>query len=344
MARLLKVLILVSMAACAAEPRSQVVLPPDGIATDSTGAIERHFVADSLMLFGQAGGGSDRDTTFLDPYLLTATRDRVYIVDADQRVLAYDTLGHRIWRTGQTGSGPGEYRNIRDIKIGSNQEVWVNDPATARITRLDRDGKVRGFVSLQRVGHSEVMAPGPSGVSLLPAYADADILVIDTGGVVIDRDTILWPGYRQLENLSRQVHLASDPVTGRWVMGFQFGNGWFAFDAQGGSARRYYVEPTRFPAVVREVSNGGQTVATKLVRGDLSGASISLSGDTVFVLFGGKDKSREKLDLYSWTSGNYLGSIALPEKVDDAAVAGSFIYTITSVPLPKLVVYRRWRG
>lgn len=323
--------------------RSHVVLPPEGLALDSTGSTPRHFLPESLVLLASVGGGSDGDTTFLDPYLITAWHDRVYLVETDQRVLAYDIAGLRLWSQGKDGSGPGEYRNIRDIKLGPDHRIWIHDPTTVRITRLDTTGRVTGFIPLDRVGHSEAMVPdAQGGASLLPPYADADILRIDSSGAVIGRDTVGWPGFHALENLSRQFRTALDPATGRWVMGFEYGNGWFAFDAARGSERRFYVEPTRFPPVIKEVMNGGQAIGTKLVRSEQSGADLSLSGDTVFVLFGGKEQRREKLDLYDWTSGHYLGSIALPGKVDYAAVSGEYVYTMASAAeTPRLSIYRR---
>jgi hypothetical protein len=336
-------LLLLTVAACGRDS-ARVVLPPDGITLDSTGAVKRHFRPDSLVRLGYLGGESERDTALLDPYIIAASGDRVYVVEGDQLVQAYDTLARRLWSTGRVGSGPGEFRNIRDVKVAGDGQIWVHDPANGRITRLDSNGAVAGFISVQAVGHSENMIPGPDRTTiLLPPYADADILTIDSTGTVIDRDTVPWEGFHQLEHLSRQFETASDPATGRWAMGFIFGNGWLAFEGQRGSARRYYVEPTSFPAVVKEVSNGGATVSSRLMRGDVSGAGIALQADTVFILFGGKELFRQKIDMYSWTSGNYLGTIALPEPVDNIAVSGPYLYTLASVPIPKLVIYRRQR-
>jgi hypothetical protein len=331
---------LLTLAACGSDSR-RVVLPPEGLTLDSTGSVPRHFRDDSLVLVASIGG-SENDTALIDPYLLEAADHRAYIVEGDQRVQAYDTLATRLWATGREGGGPGEFRNIRDIKVAPNREIWVNDPSNTRITRLDSTGTVLGAVSLERVGHSETIVPGSNmTVTLMPAYADADIMTIDTTGTVIDRDTIPWAGFHELERLSKQFHTASDPVTGRWAMGFTFGNGWFGIEGRRISDRRYYVEPTLFPAVIKDVSNGGATISSQLVRGDLSGANIALKGDTLFVLFGGKERFRQTIDLYNWTSGTYLGSIALPESVDDIALGGQYLYTLASHPVPRFVVYRR---
>lgn len=342
MNRYLNGLLLTTILACGNDGTSRVVLPPEGIALDSTGSVERTYISDTLILVGKLGGQSDRDTSLIDPYMLEAAEDHFYIVEGDQRVQAYDTLANQVWSLGRDGSGPGEFRNIRDIKIAPNGELWVHDPSNARITRLDEHGKIAGFVSVQHVGHSEAMVPvTATTATLLPSYAESDIVTIDTTGTIIDRDTVKWAGFHELESLSKQFETASDPASGRWVMGFSFGNGWFAFEGHGGSERRYYVEPTRFPPVVKEVSNGGSTVSSKLVRGDLSAANIALHSDTVYVLFGGKELVRQKIDLYSWSSGKYLGTILLPEPADDLAVSGPYIYTLTSHPLPKVAVYRR---
>lgn len=341
MSRIPGTLLLLGLAACNRGPSSRVVLPPGGIALDSTGAVKRQFLDDSLVLIAQVGG-AERDTALLDPYIIAGSANRVYVVEGDQLIQAYDTDGRKLWSSGRTGSGPGEFRNIRDLKLAEHGEIWVHDPPNARITRLDSTGTVVGFISTQNVGHSENMIPGPGlTATLLPPYADADILTIDSTGTVIDRDTVPWPGFHELEHLSRQFETASDPTTGRWTMGFTFGNGWLAFDEKGGSPRRYYVEPTQFPGVVKEVSNGGATVSSRLMRGDLSGAGFWLEADTLFVLFGGKELFRQKIDTYSWSSGKYLGTIALPESVDNIAIAGPLLYTLSIQPVPKLAIYRR---
>jgi hypothetical protein len=337
------VVLVVALAGCQPD-RSQVVLPPEGLALDSTGRTPRRYLSDSLVLVASVGGSSDRDTTLFNPYVLTSFGGMAYVVDVDQRVIAFDTTGRQRWVQGKEGSGPGEYRNIRDLKVGPDLRVWVHDPSTARITQLDSMGQVAGWIPLDKVGHSEAMIPrSGGGATLLPPYADADILTIDSSGVVVSRDSIAWAGYHGLEHLSRQFRTAIDPATGYWVLGFEYGNGWFGFEAGRGSGRRYYVEPTRFPPVIKEVMNGGQSIGTRLVRTEQSGADLSLTGDTMFVLFGGKELRREKLDLYEWQSGNYLGSIRLPEKVDFASVSGRYIYTITLSPIPQLRIYRRAR-
>ncbi len=332
------------LSGCTAD-RSHIVLPPDGFALDSTGRTPRRFLTDSLELVAVVGGQSERDTTLLEPYLITAWNDRVYLVESDQRILAYDATGHRRWVQGTSGGGPGEYRNIRDLKFGPDHHLWIHDPVSARITRLDTLGAVAGLIQLQSVGHSETMVPGrDGGASLLPSYADADILHVDSTGVVVHRDTLRWDGYHALEVLSRGHRTAVDPVSGRWALGFEYGNGWFALDTNQGSGRRYYVEPTRFPPVIKEVRNGGQSIGTKLVRSEQSGIDLSLVGDTLFVLFGGKELRRQVLDLYGWGSGNYFGSLRLPERVEYAAVSGPYLYTLSSNPLPQLMVYRRVRA
>lgn len=345
MTRFFGVVLVVLLTACGKGKSSQVVLPPDGIALDSTGAIKRHYLADSLVLVSQLGGGSDRDTALIDPYLIEAAGNQVFLVEGDQRVQAYDTLANRLWAFGRDGGGPGEFRNIRDIKLAPNGEIWINDPPNARITRISTQGKRVGFISLQHAGYSETMIPGPGATAtLLPPSAESDILTIDTTGAVVDRDTVPWSGFHQLEHLSRQFRTANDPATGRWTMGFIFGNGWFAFEGHGGSDRRFYVEPTSFPGIVKEITNGGATVSSKLMRGDLSASAIAMQADTFFVLFGGKKEDfRQKIDLYSWSSGRYLGSIALPSPVDDIALTGSYLFTLNSHPVPKLAVYRRVR-
>src|SRR5690242_14788140 len=109
-------LIMAVFLGCNRGTTSRVVLPPGGIALDSTGAVTRHFRGDSLRIVSQLGG-SERDTALLDPYIIAAFGNRVYVVEGDQLVKAYDTLSRPLWTSGRNGSGPGEFRDIRDVKV-----------------------------------------------------------------------------------------------------------------------------------------------------------------------------------------------------------------------------------
>jgi hypothetical protein len=338
-------LLIATLAACSRE-HSSVVFPPDGLAIDSTGAVPRRYLDTLLAPVATVGGSSARDTTLVDPYRLAAYGGRVYVMEGDQRVVAFDTSGRRLWTQGRSGGGPGEYRNVRDLKVSRDGTLWLLDPTAARLTMLDSTGRYLGSVPTSAVGHSEVVVPAAEDrIGLVPASADADIVWLDGNGQESERDSVRWDGFRRLEYLAKAHRSALDPATGRWVLGLSYGNGWFAFGGEGGSERRYYIEPTVFPALVRTVYDGGKAIGTKVTRTDPSAEDLSLAGDTLYVLFGGAKPDRyRKLDLYALGSGHYLGSYRLPAAADCIAVTGRWLYVLTLEPVPQLAVYQRPRG
>lgn len=329
---------------CTRRKRSYLISPPEGIALDSTGRVARRFLNDSLSLAAMIGGASDQDTTLVNPYRMAGSGGQIYLVEVDQRVLCFDTAGALRWVRGGEGGGPGEFRNIRDMKIGPEGQIWLHDPAAARVTILRPDGSRARTISLIGVGHSETIAPLPGGrFVLLPAYAARDVVYLSATGDTTASGMLPWDGYAQLELLARGHQTAVDPATGHWVFGFRYGNGWFAFNQDSGhtSVRRFYAEPTSFPPVIREMLPDG-SIGTKLVRTPVSGLDLALKGDTLFVLFGGVgDLRRRVLDLFSWNSGNYLGTLRLPEPAEIVSLFGNLLVTYSSDPRPTVRVYRR---
>ncbi|HXI21383.1 MAG TPA: hypothetical protein VNH46_09870 [Gemmatimonadales bacterium] len=332
------------LAACRRGEVSRVILPPGGLAVDSTGAIPRRFVDSSLVLEASFGDATGRDTLLLQPVQLAARDDRIFLFEADQRIVCFDRSGRLLWTQGRPGGGPGEYRNVRDMRLGPDGNLWVLDPASARVTVVDPGGRVTRMVPTQGVGHSEVAVPVTDGIALVPAHAEQDIEYLSTQGAPMASDSLPWADYRALEYVAKAHRAAVDPVTGHWVLGFSYGNGWFAFGASPGTAsqRRFYIEPTRFPAVVQTVYDEGRAVGTGIVKPEFSALDLALLRDTLYVLFIGKGPAAgRQVDRYAWSSGHYLGSLQLPVEADYLAVTDHHLVLLTNHPLPRVLVFRR---
>lgn len=337
--------LLILLSGCLSGERGEVVFPPGGMALDSTGSLQRVWTRDSLREIRSVGGASDQDTTLINPYMMASDAGQIYLFETDNRLLCYDSTGALRWVQGGEGGGPGEYRNPRDIKVGPGGRVWLVDPASGRVTLVNREtGKVERMLRM-RLAYSPMITPTPEGFILYPPDQPGDLHYFTPQGDPVRTDSLPWSGFHQLEFLSRQFRTAVDPESGRWVLGFIYGNGWFAFDSAGhASERRYYVEPTRFPAVIKEHKERG-TVITSLVRNPASALDIQLVGDTVFVLFDGQEPSRRrKVDMYSWETGKYFGSLMLPEPADNISIAGASLRVFSSYPVPKLAYYERVRA
>lgn len=329
--------------ACRSGEHAKVIFPPGGMAIDSTGRQERTWSRDTLVLLRRVGGASDRDTTFINPYIMAMDADQVYLVELDNRILCLDTLGHLRWTQGQAGGGPGEYRNPRDLKVAPDGRIWVLDPDNGRLTVLGREhGQVLAMLPL-KMGYSAAITPLKNGFALYPPDDEGDIHYFSGVGDPMHVDSLGWAGYRQLEALSRQYRTAVDRRSGHWVLGLIYGNGWFAFDTAGrGSGRRYYVEPTGFPAVERVVH--GNTIQTSLIRSVASALDLHLAADTLFVLFDGTEPlRRRKVDMYDVHSGKYYGSFQLPEPSDNIGISGDLLAVFATNPVPHLTFYRRQR-
>jgi hypothetical protein len=336
--------LLLILPACFRGERTEVLFPPGGMALDSTGSQPRRYLPVALTVAARTGGTSEADTTIINPYRMAVDTDRVYLLEADQRVLCFDTSGVLLWSQGKEGGGPGEYRNVRDMKVAPDHRLWLLDPFSSRITMLDRAGTVQGMLPLQAIPHSEVLATLPDGsFALFHNYYGDKLSFYRPPGQAVRNDSIPWPGFYQLDPLARGFLTAGDPRSGRWAIGFIWGNGWFAFDSAGRphGGRRYFVEPTRFAPVIKEYLPDG-SIGTHLVRTPAASLDLALRDDTLFVLFDGQDPDRrQKLDMYDWDSGNYLGTIRLPQKADNVGVVGSVLAVYSSQPLPSLTFYRR---
>jgi hypothetical protein len=339
--------LLIAVAALGCGARAEVVFPPEGLSVvDSSTIIARRWSRWRLEPAFTVGGASASDTTLLSPYLLTVAGDLVVEVETDQRIRAFGPNGRLAWQFGAAGGGPGEFRTIRDLKAGAGNNLYVNDPGNGRITVVSPAGRLLRMIRPQGVSHTEwiIPTPDPARVTMIPLGAGppADVVTIDQSGVAVARDSVPWDGYRQLSDFGRQQVVSADQLgSGRWVQAFYYGNGWFAWDQAGSrSGRRYFIEPTVFPSLIRERLPDGY--GEKLIYTEPSARQISLIGDTVFVRFGGKgERAGRQLDLYAWESGNYLASVELPDDIEWAEVAPGWLFTYGTEPAPVIRAYRR---
>lgn len=332
-----------SGAACEGE-RSRVVLPPDGLAVvDSQRTHRRHIIRRDWTPLFAYGAEDGRDTLLIAPSLLGAAGPLILVVESDQRLTAFDESGRLRWRAGRTGGGPGEFRLIRDFEYDGGGRILIHDPDVRRLTALDTLGNFQRLWTLGRLPHSDqLVRVGPAQYALFGDNGQSDLFIIDTSGHLVREDSLVWLGYRELSRLARQLSAVHD-VKGseRWAATLKFGNAWLAFDgATPHSGRRYYVEATPFPAVVETRSR--TEYSSRLLGRTLAVTSSGLAGDTLFTLFVGTSRDAYRLiDLYSWSTGNYLGTWQLPAPVDAIALTPRLLVTLQQEPYPRLTGYRR---
>lgn len=303
---------------------------------------KRSITAERWDTLWTAGSGAG-DSVLLNPRLLAASDSGLFVWDdGGHQVLAYGLDGRLRWRVGRKGSGPEEFKNVRDLKVMPDGGLLLLDPANSRVSRVGADGQVEGGVPLRGVGHAEQLGALPDGrVLLLTMDPQRPFVVVDSTGGIAARPAIPWRGYDALDPLARQGLIAGSGDGRRWVFGFGIGNGWFAFDGtepRGFSGR--YVEHTPFPVLEKKAE--GNTVTTEMTGyNSCSGCSLSLSGDTMYVHFGGYSRdSKALLDRYDVNGGKYLGSYRLPFRADAVAVGPDRIYALVNDPYPAILALR----
>ena len=91
----------------------------------------------------ECAAGPTQLTTIYD----VAVTDSGDIVVADRSppmIRVFDRTGRVLWSGGQSGGGPGEYRFPMRVAVGPDRGVTVVDMRARRLTRLNRDGTVKG--------------------------------------------------------------------------------------------------------------------------------------------------------------------------------------------------------
>jgi hypothetical protein len=304
------------------------------------GSTHRRFVVERWDTLWVVGG--PRDSTLLNPFLLAASNSLVFVYDGGaRRVVALSARdGTVAWRYGRAGSGPDEFRSVRDLKATGDGGVAVLDPRNNRITVLDRRGMVRRRIPLDQVGHSEQMAPlGRDKFVLLTMLSDSPFVVVDTGGRVLRHASFPWPEYARLDPLARQGVIAADGGP-TWVFGFSMGDGWIWFDdVSPRSDLTHYVERTEFPTVENR-QNGEQASSRIAAYQVCSGCSLSISNSTLYVHFGGSEAPKRIVDRYDLGSRQYMGSEGLPLEATVVEGAGDRRYVLGENPFPILLALK----
>ncbi|HET7230858.1 MAG TPA: PQQ-binding-like beta-propeller repeat protein [Longimicrobium sp.] len=286
--------------------------------------------------------GGARDSTLLNPFLLSATDSLVYVYDGGARrlVALSAATGAPVWRFGRQGSGPGEFRGVRDIKRAGDGGVLVLDPRNNRITHLDRGGAVVSRIPLDQVGHAEQMAPLPDGrMVLLTMSPESAFAVVGADGRVQRRFSLPWAGFAKLDPIARQGFVAA--TGGTWVYGFSVGDGWYAFN--GDRPAHFvgrYAEHTDFPKM-ETTTEGDRSITHMEEYNACSGCSLSISGKTLVVHFGGYGNAPKRtLDRFDVSTGKYVDSYQLPIEAKAVEATGDHVYVLAEDPYPVLMALR----
>lgn len=275
-------------------------------------------------------GGSESDTTLLQPWRLAVGDSLVFVADkAGNRVAAFRSAdGALAWIRGGRGAGPGEFQLPTSLAVTRSGDLWVADARNARITVYAPDGKLLKMIPLPDVPYTEAMCPLADGGVLLAAATQTQPLIrLSADGDVVSRADLPWADLRGAPSLSTQKVLAS---TGSGcVLALALGRG-FALLRGDGVQIHPYVESFALPAVTKHTEDGGNSVVARVQDMRVAANSVAYGEGEIAVAVGGPGRLANRLiDLYSGASGEYLLSLETPIPINEMVRSGGTFYFLT---------------
>jgi hypothetical protein len=285
-------------------------------------------------------GGEVQDTMLQRPQILRADENGPVLYDgAAQRVLAFDTQGRLRWSYGRRGEGPDEFMDVRDLQLFGS-DTYVLDPRNGRITVLNSEGAVRRRIPLHALeAQAFNLAPFADGVVVVTASQTRPVVVLDQNGVPVADVAFPWQPFASTSMLLRQGTVAT--AGDQWAFAFLLGNAWFRFSGREAIGRAAFLVEQVPPPEVVEQSSPDTRVQSFARAPTCTACSISVTDGKLLVQHGGHSEYRfQVIDGYDLASGEYLGSLQLPDRVLRAAVHGSVAYLLVTDPAPSLRAYR----
>ena len=299
-------------------------------------------VTDTVLLVG----GSAADTTLFTPTMLTFLDDRLVIWDRDQsQVVALSPDGAVVWRYGGRGNGPGEFAGVTQFATDDQRRLWVLDADNVRISILGYDGRLIRTFRAPDVGFVDRVVPLGDGQALLMGLDPMLHLINDRGSLVSSKPHP-YTSYASLHPISAYNRAVHDHESDSTAFVFYYGGGFARTDRQLTPVPilRTYVESIPFPEVTIERSEGadGSVRTSSSVNATRLAAKAGVAdGGLLHVLFQGDTEYANRLvDQYAIGSGEYVGSLLLPDSARAIAVNGDLIAAIVENPFPALVVRR----
>ena len=247
--------------------------------------------------------------------------------------------GDLLWAWGTKGEGPGELQNVRALDVAADGTVVLVDSGNRRVVRLSADGRLLDEAPV-REGLGIFSSATALSAGKLAVHSFQPLLMLWGDEV---EPAGLPGGLGEPHPLQHQGQTTRWGVDG-WVFGFSTGNGWMRFRGAELEGVFPYAEHVEFPEVRDErggATRGGLSRMDK--RPVQSGLSLSVVGDTLFVLFSGESRLRGRvLDKFDVRSGAYLETDLLPHFSNYAVVDKDRAFTIEAWDVsPRIVALAR---
>lgn len=288
-----------------------------------------------------AGTGGDE---LLMPGSIAATsRGELAVFDyGAMEVRTFSRDGKPLWREGRKGAGPGEYRNIMDLKVRANGEFALLDMANRRITALSPNGKVRRTIPI-KLSSSRFVAVADTNVYTLAGDDSVTLWnSISLNGEPVRRMPV--PGSLIARHaIAREQFSAA--LGERSVMAYRWSDKILVLQRDGSVESIIDgIEPIMLPDVRKYPAKYGNftgTVARVDPKATPATLFVATHGHQIFVLFAGaSDKRGRIIDVYDADTQRYSGSYLLPVAAQELVVLpDGAIATLRMEPIPALDVW-----
>jgi hypothetical protein len=280
-------------------------------------------------------GGTSADTFLLQPLVVTADDEHVYVLDrGGSRVVALRAAdGSVAWLAGRAGSGPGELKRPQGITRSPRGEVVVSDAGNGRLTVFGTDGRFHRTVALSAPPYFDNLCALADGSMIVRSIGPVDPMFrVDTAGKTLETPSLPWRDLNGPQGaIARQGWLANVPGTDDCVYALRLGRGFTRYSAGEFGPARPYLESFDVPATQVERGPQGE-FRGESVSGSIEAArGIGVSGTQLMVAFWGRSEQQGRvLDYYDLRSGAYMHSEPLPY-FEGFTAAGDRAYLLTSV-------------
>lgn len=279
--------------------------------------VDARLVKDGIL-------GDDSGELFVNPLMIQATKENVFILDWGDRAikkLSQDGKLLQVYRASRERSSV-EAMAPTHFAVSLAREVWACYQQDHRVVRFSEEGEV---LHIYQVGHLPhrvipllaggfVVMSGEPGSNLFQLYDEAG---------------------RQVKSFGRilEGELQHPLVLDGWIAG---GDKLFYASRYAGLLASYspggeliYAMQTIDPSPVPNIwinSSGRWKVEPG---SPLKALGISVSDGKVFVLNERESRVRNRIiDVYGASDGRYVYSIRLPEAARNSVLVGDYIYTI----------------
>lgn len=265
----------------------------------------------------------------------------VLTTSPDSRLVAFDSLGRVLSVIRSGGGGHDSLGPVTQLGAAGQHSVTVADVRSGRVFQMSPAGGIRALFTAMLGDRVQAVASVGANRFLLVLTSNTrhPVMFSDSAGKALDSVAIPWPEYGKLDPLARQAGTSCSESGFHCVVGFIYGDGFFAFDQ--GRPLPYqgrYIEHTEFPSVVVSRFPDGSS-SSELTRVTLSARDIAITDSLVFVLFGGSGPYAGKVvDQYNFADGRYQGSCVTATPALAIAAHGNRLYILTAGVSP--IVFR----